>query len=221
MRLALIAAAAIGFSQTGMAQTDERPGSTPALGEAAPPAPESDRSASSADQPFAGFDPSTLPSFLGQVLSQSPRRAAAPGTVVPQGATGAPVYSPRAARRDAFRSRLYAKRMALIERIRVAAEQSGDEQRAAQAEQLGAVVTKVHTEGLGSIVQMLGQLQAARQSPETSSSSPPPEVPDVDFGAAAPLPTDDAPRSEPESSTAPPEPQPDGGPDLPPSLPLP
>lgn len=216
MRLALIAGAAVWFGLPGPARGDERPQTSPSVEETAPPAPEGESAAPKVAQPFAGFDPSTLPSFLGQVLSQSPRRAAPPSTVVPQGATGAPVYSPRAARRDAFRSRLYAKRMALVERIRVAAEQSGDEQRAAQAEQLGAVVTKLHTEGLGSIVQMLGQLQAARQSPEPATSSPPAEVPEVDFGAAAPLPTDDAPGSEPESSTAPPEPQPDG-----PALPLP
>jgi hypothetical protein len=121
--------------------------------------------------------------------------------------------------RDALHQRIYAKRMALVNRIRASAEQSGNEQMAAQAAQLEVLVNKVHQEGLGGIVQMLGQLQAARQAENATPSTPRAVVPEEDLGAAAPLTLDEAPASAP--ATAPPKPQPDGEPELPPALPVP
>jgi hypothetical protein len=121
--------------------------------------------------------------------------------------------------RDALHQRIYAKRMALVNRIRASAEQSGNEQMAAQAAQLEVLVNKVHQEGLGGIVQMLGQLQAARQAENAAPSAPPAVVPEEDLGEAAPLTLDEPPASQPAPDTAPPRPQPDGEPELSPALP--
>ena len=142
------------------------------------------------------------------------------GNVVPYGRGFGPP-SPLFMRRSALHQRIYAKRMALVNRIRASAEQSGNEQMAAQATQLEVLVTKVHQEGLGGIVQMLGQLQAARQSENAAPSTPPAVVPEEDLGAAAPLTLDEAPAGRPAPDTAPPKPQPDGEPELPPALPVP
>jgi hypothetical protein len=123
--------------------------------------------------------------------------------------------------RDSLHQRIYARRMALVNRIRAAAESSGNEQMAAQANQLEVLVTKVHQEGLGGIVQMLGQLQAARQAENAAPSTPPAVVPEENLGEAAPLTLDEAPANQPVPDTAPPKPQPDGEPELPPALPVP
>jgi hypothetical protein len=132
----------------------------------------------------------------------------ASGNAVPYGPSFVPRHS-RHLSRDAFRQRVYAKRMALVNRIRASAEQSGNEQMAAQANQLEALVNKVHQEGLGGIVQMLGQLQAARQSESAASGTPPAVVPEEDLGEAAPLMLDAPPAARPAPDTAPPKPQPD------------
>ncbi len=150
----------------------------------------------------------------------SPPSPGTSGNTVPYNRGYVPRH-PRSMARDAFHERVYAKRMALINRIRSAAEQSGNEQMSAQANQLEVLVTKVHQEGLGGIVQMLGQLQAARQAGNAAPSTPPAVVPEENLGEAAPLTLDAPPANEPVPDTAPPKPQPDGEPEIPAALPAP
>lgn len=217
--------------------------------ETAPPAPAGESTPTDLLPREGGFDISALSSLLGQLLSQGPTPPLpapdASGSQVKQsapasrndGQAGIPPaantgytgpynpgfmpHHPGHLSRDAFHQRIYAKRMALVNRIRAAAESSGNEQMAAQANQLEVLVTKIHQEGLGGIVQMLGQLQASRQSENTVPSTPPAVVPEEDLGEAAPLTGEAVPPAGAAPDTDPPKPQPDGEPDLPPALPVP
>jgi hypothetical protein len=172
--------------------------------------------------PVAQDDPDAGPTRQSDAAGKTPiqRDAGLNGGAAPYGPAFVPPH-PRHLSRDAFRQRVYAKRMALVNRIRASAEQSGNEQMAAQAAQLEVLVNKVHQEGLGGIVQMLGQLQAARQAENAAPGTPPAVVPEENLGEAAPLTLDEAPPSSPAADTAPPRPQPDGEPELPPALPVP
>jgi len=248
MRIACLFVVISGFA-LGLPAAAQSPDSQPrAADESAPPAPVGEANPANLLPGPGNFDMSALSSLLGQLLSQGPQRPLpAPNTATSQADPSAPAarnneqpVTPQAGTRgyapynpgfmphhhpplsrQAFHDRVYAKRMALVNRIRAAAESSGNEQMAAQATQLEVLVNKVHQEGLGGLVQMLGQLQAARQSENAAPTTPPAVVPEEDLGEAAPLTFDDAPPAKEPADTAPPKPQPDGEPEAPPALPLP
>jgi hypothetical protein len=184
-----------------------------------PPLPLPDRQNGTQVDDSARAQPQSEPATTDRASTGTPPSGTT-GNAAPYNPGFVPNH-PRFMRRDALHQRIYAKRMALVNRIRASAEQSGNEQMAAQAAQLEVLVNKVHQEGLGGIVQMLGQLQAARQAENATPSTPPAVVPEEDLGEAAPLTLDVPPANQPAPDTAPPKPQPDGEAELPPALPAP
>jgi len=190
---------------------------TLAQSESAPAAPQTENGASS------GFDLSQLPALLGQVIeSRSPTTPAPQTGQQPPAPFPGSSQSSRSSRHAAFRERLFQRRMALIDRLRSSAEQSGNPARVGQVNQLEAFVTQLHAEGLGAMMQRIGNLQGLAGGSASAEPAAPVDVPDVDFGESSPLPGVDFGEASPlpgagESLDPPPRPAPEV--EAPPALP--